>query len=759
MVWSLALLRPFALLCAGCLAVLLIGGCASDPDSKKQNFLASGDRYFSEGKYSEASIEYRNAIEVDRRFAQAHTKLAAAQARNGQLSEALASYIRAADSEPQNVDYQLVAGNALLVARRFDEANARATTVIKLDPKNVQGFLLQGSALAALNNPEQALARIEEAIQLDPTRSTSYTSLAMLEASQGRRAEAEAAFRKAVELDPRSSRIHLTLGNYLWSSGRTADAEVSYRRAVQLSPDDSLSNRALAAFYLASGRIDEGERYLAAAAAVDDNARLVLGEYYLANKRPQSALAEFESLRVRRPTSGAVIRGLAKAHAELGDRAKAESLIDELLKRSPSDADTLLMKGQLRFAAGEKDKALPYLKSAAESNPNSAPVHFTLGKLFVALGEIDEAERAFNRVLTINPRAAVAQTELSALHLLKGGTEASKKYAENAVALQPQNVDARLALVRGHLAAGEVAKAEAELQPLATSQPANAGVATLSGVIAARKKDAAAARSAFERALQLDPSAIEALSGLVELDLLEQKPAEAKLRVERQLKATKPRADVLTLAAHLASRTGDERAAESFLRRAIEADPNALQAYVTLGQIYISQGRLDAAKAEFEALSRHQTRPVAALTMAGMVGQVMGRTSEARVLFERVLAMEPRAVVAANNLAWIYAESGENLDVALELAKTAAVALPKSAEVQDTLGWVYYKKKLSSEAVTTLTKCVDIDPRNSMYRYHLGMAHLQAGNTSVGREMLERVLAENPRFFGADDARRALARP
>ncbi len=77
-----------------------------------------------------------------------------------------------------------------------------------------------------------------------------------------------------------------------------------------------------------------------------------------------------------------------------------------------------------------------------------------------------------------------------------------------------------------------------------------------------------------------------------------------------------------------------------------------------------------------------------------MILQMEGKNAEAQKQYEKVMTLDPRAPVAANNLAWIYAESGANLDVALQLAQTAKAGLPDSPEVDDTLGWVYYKKDL-----------------------------------------------------------------
>ena len=55
---------------------------------------------------------------------------------------------------------------------------------------------------------------------------------------------------------------------------------------------------------------------------------------------------------------------------------------------------------------------------------------------------------------------------------------------------------------------------------------------------------------------------------------------------------------------------------------------------------------------------------------------------------------DPRAAVAANNLAWMYASRGEQLDRALQLAQAAKAELPDDAAVSDTLAYVYIKKQL-----------------------------------------------------------------
>ena len=173
------------------------------------------------------------------------------------------------------------------------------------------------------------------------------------------------------------------------------------------------------------------------------------------------------------------------------------------------------------------------------------------------------------------------------------------------------------------------------------------------------------------------------------------------------------------LAARTYAATGDTQSAERFLRRIIEKDPSYLQAYSALGQLYLPQRRLDAALTEFEAMATRDPKPVAALTLAGIILQAQGKESEAKAKFERVMQLDSSAPVAANNLAWMMAESGGNLDVALQLAQTAQRGLPDSTEVADTLGFVYYKKDLLPQAIQAFKTTVEKKATRADYHYRL----------------------------------------
>src|SRR5688572_22477195 len=92
---------------AAVLALSFVTGCSKDPEVAKREYATSGDAYVAQGKYAEAVVEYRNAVQQDPRFGEARYKLAEAYVKLNLPVEAYREYVRAADLMPDHVDAQL----------------------------------------------------------------------------------------------------------------------------------------------------------------------------------------------------------------------------------------------------------------------------------------------------------------------------------------------------------------------------------------------------------------------------------------------------------------------------------------------------------------------------------------------------------------------------------------------------------------------------------------------------------------------------
>lgn len=732
--------------------------CAS-AEARKGAYLANGNRYASQGRYREAIIEYRNALRQDPRFGEARYRLAEAYLRTDQPHAALPEYVRAADLLPDNVHAQIQAVALLLVAGRFEDARARIEQVLTKDPTSVAGHILLGNALAGLQDLDRAVTQIQEAIDLDPNRSGSYMNLAALLFARRRPLAAEETFKKATEMAPHQADAHLGLANFYWASGQIAEAELSLTRAIHEEPRHPAANQALATFYLATNRAADAEAYFKAVADVSGTtgAKLALADYYLMTKRAGEAMPLLERLATDpRAFAASTARIAALQHTD-GRRDEAHRTIDATLAKAPNDKLALLIKARMLLTENRLDEALFSVKAAVAVDPRWAPAHYTLGSIYVAQHDLTRAQDAFAQVLRLNPHAVPAQMQLSQLHLQRGRFQTSAELAQEVTASQPDNALAHLLLVRSLMGQGDLDEAEARMKALLERAPTFAPVHAQMGTLMLLKQDQASARRYFTRAAELDPTLLEPLTGLITLDLSAHEFAEARARLETQLAARPRDPALLFLASGFYSISGDDSSAERCLRIVIDVEPWNLKAYGQLALLYYRQHKLPQALVEFEELARRQPKSVAPETMLGMIFQVSDRPVEAQPHYEHALNIDPTAPVAANNLAWIYAETGGSLDLALQLAQTAKLQLPEIPEVDDTLGWIYYKKEMVTLAVSRLEEAVRKAPGRAVYHYHLGLAYAKQGNRDKARESLEKALSLDPNQDEAAEAHRALA--
>lgn len=738
--------------------VIVAAACAKDPEIAKREFVASGDRYVQQGKYKEAVVQYRNAVQQDPLYGAARLKLADAYAKAGDPVNAAREYIRAGDLLPDDPGAQLKAAGVLLLAERYEEARARAKAVLGKNPRSVEAQILLGNATAQLKDLDGAVAQVEEAIRLDPARGLTYTNLGGLHLAKGNPEEAERAFRRAVEVAPASLDARLALANFYWSTARRAEAETELARVIELDAKNEPARRALAALYLSGGRTADAEKPLKELSEISQSpaARLALADYYLGTSRIADAEKILTPLAADKAAVDARV-GLALVALRMDKPAEAHRRLDEALAASAKHVPALLLKADMLLAEGKHDEAVARIKTAIGADAKSAQAHFMLGKAWLALNRADEATQAFNETLALNPRAIQAQVALARLRLAEGDPRRSVELAQQAVAGDAQSDDAQLVLVQGLLAQRDIPRASAALQPLVARYPASAIVHTNVAMLAVLRGDRITARRALDRAEQLDPALLEPFRGQVQLDIAEKQLDSARARIEKRLARMPTDVPTLTVAAAAYVQMGDAETAELLLRKGLEADPSHLPAYALLGRLYFSQGRLDQARRELQAVVSRQPKPIAALTMTGIIDEMQKKPDEARRSYERAVELNPRAAVAANNLAWLQVQAGENLDVALQLAQAAKAQLPDSPEVNDTLGWIYYKKGLASLAVPALRQSVQKSPANPIFHYHLGLAYAHAGDKEKARRSLQEALALNLEPAAAADAARVLA--
>jgi tetratricopeptide (TPR) repeat protein len=740
------------LLCAMSLACHRTGRSAAD-------LVQRGDDLAASGQQAAAILEYRAAIQRDAKFGLAHQRLADAYMKSGEpqnLRLAIREYVVAADLLPGDLDAQLKAGQALLLARRFEDARTAAERVLAKDPKNVGAYILKGSALAGLKDPEGALDDINEAITANPEDARSYAALGSLEFVNGRMPEAEAAFKRGIEAQPESQSAQLALATFYASAGRLKDAETPLKRAIEIDPSNPVAQRGLAILYLASGQVAEAEAPLQAAARdpKDFRSRMLLADYYARRGRSADARSLLREI-------AADHEGFAPATLRLAqlDRLEhhpddADRQLDAVLTAQPANVNALVLKGRFLLEDGKVDDALVRARAAVAADSRSAPAQALLALVAIRKHDLDGAIAAMTEVTKLNPRLVSARVELADLHLQKGSTSTALELAEQANRAAPKSVSTRLMLARVAAARGDASRADGLLRELMAEHPDAPSLYVQAAQFALQRNDRPAARKYFSRAMELAPASVSALQGIVALDLVERNFGHARELIDARLKQSPSDRRVQLLAADLAGATGDVQHEETLLRSLVEAGDAS--AFGRLAGLYLQQHKLDQARAEFERIAREYPNSPAAPTMIGMILEAQNRPVDAQKIYESVVAARSDAPLAANNLAWLYAERGGNLDVALQLAQSAKRQLPDLPQIDDTLGWVYYKKDLAELAIPPLQAGVQRDPRNAAFQFHLGLAYMKAGNETQARTAFDAALRQKPDFQDARAARDAL---
>ena len=113
------------------MAVLFFTACSTDPNNAKLKYLNSGEQYFKSGDYQAAIIQFRNALQVDPKYADAHYQLARTYLSLGKQDAALGEFQQTVALSPSNSDAQLELASLLVAHRKFDQAQTAISQVLK----------------------------------------------------------------------------------------------------------------------------------------------------------------------------------------------------------------------------------------------------------------------------------------------------------------------------------------------------------------------------------------------------------------------------------------------------------------------------------------------------------------------------------------------------------------------------------------------------------------------------------------------------
>src|SRR5438270_5409053 len=437
--------RSLLFLLLSVLLALSLAAC-SNPAKARDAHLQRGQQYLKDKKYPEAELEFRNAIQIDDNFADAHWGLAQAYEAQGKILPAIQELQRVveldknqSDPKKKNSDAALRLGNWYIVAYQQnhqsnlkDDAQHLVNDVLQRDPNNIEAHILQATILYTDGKHDKALEELKRAVDLDPKRIESLMSLARYYIQERDLANAEATFQRAFTVNNNSALAHTQYGIFQAQQGHKEQAEAEFRKAIAADPTDREPRRTLAGFFLATKQYDKAEVAFKELADLDKDrpeGRAVLADYYAVVGRYDDAIKLYQEIVAQSPDYTQGRYRLGEIMLQRGDVGGASEQAKAVLAKNPNDKTALELRARVLLQQGEAKAAIDDLAQVLKGEPHDQQALYFMAQAQLNANQVEQA-RSYASDLNKYYPDYVPGKLLQAQISLRAGDEESMKNAQ-----------------------------------------------------------------------------------------------------------------------------------------------------------------------------------------------------------------------------------------------------------------------------------------------------------------------------------------
>jgi len=418
---------------------------------------------------------------------------------------------------------------------------------------------------------------------------------------------------------------------------------------------------------------------------------------------------------------------------------------------------------------------IAFASSGCRSPEQKFRAHMERGQLYRQQGKLNEALLEYRNALQLNPKSADVNFEIAQV------LSADQKYSEalfyyrEAYRLDPKRLDAGMAEA-SLLIIASPDEAKALIDEVIEKNPTYAPAHNRRADCLITKQDLDGALAAAQKAAELDPAdpiayVLEGKTYDARMQLAETAHAQAggplpdNALYSSALAAAGANVPAALYAARASAHAaaGNAPAAMEDARLAMVHEPTRAEFANEFVSRAAATGHLDQASQELGELRAQGKLPPASQEALARVYVNLGRENDATALYEQILAQpEPQNVAGVkNDLAYLLARTGKDLERPLHLAQEAQAQLPQNPDVADTLGFVYLQKRLYDPAVRQFEYAISLAEASNQptasFPYRRAVALEKAGHRDEAASAYEKALALAPKFPDAPDARSALA--
>jgi tetratricopeptide (TPR) repeat protein len=595
-----------------------------------------GHRFEENEDETSAIAAYKRAMELDPNAAEIPAQLAGLYLKQSKVQEAMAAAESSLKIAPTNREANRVLGTVYAAlsesgqqpagrGRGADQADANLAKAIQHFEKALDGAVAESdpnvrATLARLyvrsNAYDKAIPLLTDLVNQEPGWQDGPLMLVEAFAGAGRSRDAIAWLEERTPEDPR---LLPALADFYERERRWAEAAGVYSRAIQRTPRNAidLKIRYASALMNAGGRenLDNARTALTEVAAVRTTDARVLYLLSQAQRRLgdiKEAEASARKVIAQNTSSPWGYYALAEA---LEARRQYQSVVDELAPvvaenrgKSPETFDVSILLPHLGFAyqeVGQHDKAIAAFEDARKLSPGDPAIAGYLIEANIAARKYGAAIEAAKTALTQHPND-LRLTRLEAQALRHDGkTDQGIALLEEAVKHHADDPTAYISLAQTYSDAERGAQAVKVLQEAQGKFPTDDGIAFELGTVFDKQKRFADAESAFRQVLSRDPE------NAIALNYLGYMLAERGERLDESV---------------------------SYLKKALEVEPENPSYLDSLGWAYFKSDKLDLAESNLKRAADQLKTNSVIQEHYGQVLFKLGRYDEAIAAWTRALA-------------------------------------------------------------------------------------------------------------------------
>jgi cellulose synthase operon protein C len=625
------------------------------PEMGEARFLL-GKAMLDGGDAPSASIELRKALDLKYSAEEVVPVLARALVLEGEGAKTIELYAATQLTDPQRqAELKTALASAYVMGRDLPKAQAAATSALQLAPKWVPALLMQVRLAAAARDFDGALSQLDKLLAQFPFEAEAWQLKGdLLAAAKADGTGALAAYRKVLELRPASLPALAGIVAVQLSKDDVAAAEVSLESLKKVQPKHPQTLYFVAQLAFQKRDYKTAKELLPALlSASPDNVRVLQ------------------------------LAGATELYGN-GSLAQAETHLSKALHNAPQLVLARRMLVQTYLRSGQSAKALTTLEPLlALDKPDAQALAFA-GEAHLQGGDAAKAEGYFAQAAKINPDDARSRTVLALAQLSRGADDVAFGELQN-IAESDKGATANLALISAFMRRNELDRALKAIDDLEKKQADKPLAANLRGRVHLARKDAAAARQSFEKALTIDPAFFPAASSLAALDLADKKPDDAKKRFEAVLARDPQNAQALLALAGLKAGSGaTKEEVTASLKNVVETIPDQLAPRLVLIDHYLSVKEFKQAAVVAQEASAKFPERAEVLEALGRAQLASGDLNQASNTFNKLASLQPKSALPHIRLAEVHM-SDQKPDAAAQSLKRALTITPDLLAAQNGL--------------------------------------------------------------------------